>query len=76
VFASSERAERLVNMLADSGLQVSQRPYRLRHQIGQQVVLGPFNRLSDAVARLRQLQQRGEYDDAHLVDGAAVDPTQ
>lgn len=68
LFASQERADRLVQELNEAGLPALQRPFQLRSRRLQQVVLGPFIHRSDAVALLQQLRQRGGYDDANVVD--------
>jgi type II secretory pathway predicted ATPase ExeA len=66
LFASRERADRLVQELTQAGLGACQRPFQLRGQSVQQVVLGPFAKRSDAVADLQRLRQRGGHDDAQL----------
>jgi hypothetical protein len=67
LFASAERADRLVHELMQAGLRVCQRPFQLRSQSVQQVVLGPFGNRADAVADLQRLRSRGGHDDAQVV---------
>ena len=61
------RADQLVETLTQAGLPAMQRPFQLRRQQLQQVVLGPFFSRSDAAADLRRLQELGGYDDATVV---------
>lgn len=68
LFASRERAAQLVGALTQSGLPARQRPYQLRRQEVQQIVLGPFVNRDNAVADLRRLQALGGYDDARIID--------
>jgi hypothetical protein len=68
LFATQERADRLVQSLAQAGFPVVQRPLQLRTQRLQQVVLGPFVHRSDAVVDLQRLRQLGGYDDAAIID--------
>jgi cell division septation protein DedD len=68
LFASRDRADQLVDTLTQAGLPAMQRPFQLRRQQVQQIVLGPFFSRSDAVADLRRLQQLGGYDDATVID--------
>jgi len=68
LFASHERAGRLVETLTQAGLPAVQRPLQLRTQLLQQVVLGPFALRSDAVADLDRLRKLGGYDDANVID--------
>jgi hypothetical protein len=71
LFASRERADQLVDALTQAGLPAMQRPFQLRRQHVQQIVLGPFFSRSDAVADLRRLQGLGGYDDANVIDVAS-----
>ena len=41
-----------------------QRPFQMRNQEVQQIVLGPFFSRADAVADLQRLKALGGYDDA------------
>jgi type II secretory pathway predicted ATPase ExeA len=68
LFASRDRADQLVDALTQAGLPAMQRPFQLRRQQVQQIVLGPFFSRSDAAADLRRLQQLGGYDDAIVID--------
>jgi type II secretory pathway predicted ATPase ExeA/cell division septation protein DedD len=68
LFASRERADQLVDSLTQAGLPAMQRPFRLRRQDVQQIVLGPFFSRSEAVADLRRLQALGGYGDANVID--------
>jgi general secretion pathway protein A len=69
LFADGERADQLVDALTQAGLPAMQRPFQLRRQQVQQIVLGPFFSRSDAAADLRRLQQLGGYGDATVVTG-------
>ena len=71
LFASRDRADRLVQVLSQAGLTAAQRPFQLRRQAVQQVVLGPFADRSDAVAELGRLRRLGGYNDANVVDSPA-----
>ena len=53
LFASQERADQLVQLLTLAGLPAVQRPFQLRTERVQQVVLGPFANRADAIADLR-----------------------
>ena len=68
MFASRDRADQLVDTLTQAGLPAMQRPFQLRRQQVQQVVLGPFFSRAHAVADLRRLQALGGYDDAKVID--------
>jgi cell division septation protein DedD len=68
LFASRDRADQLVDTLTQAGLPAMQRPFELRRQHVQQIVLGPFFSRADAVADLRRLQALGGYDDAKVID--------
>jgi len=68
MFANRDRADQLVDTLAQAGLPAMQRLVQLRRQQVQQIVLGPFLSHPDAVEGLRRLQQLGGYDDATIVD--------
>jgi cell division septation protein DedD len=70
LFATQERADRLVKALAQAGFPAVQRPLQLRTQLLQQVVLGPFVHRADAVADLQRLRKLGGYDDANVIDTA------
>ena len=67
MFASAERADRLVEALTQAGLPAMQRPVQLRRQQVQQIVLGPFLSRLEAAAGLQRLQALGGYDDARIV---------
>jgi cell division septation protein DedD len=67
LFASRDRADQLVDTLTQAGLPAMQRPFQLRRQQVQQIVLGPFFSRSDAVAYLRRLQELGGYADANVI---------
>ncbi len=68
LFASTERADQLVDELTQAGLPAMQRPFRLRRQEVQQIVLGPFFSRAEAVVDLRRLQALGGYDDAGVIE--------
>jgi type II secretory pathway predicted ATPase ExeA/cell division septation protein DedD len=68
LFASRERADQLVESLTQAGLPAMQRPFRLRRQEVQQIVLGPFFSRSDAVVELRRLRALGGFDDAGVIE--------
>ncbi len=72
LFASRERADRLVEALTQAGLPAAQRPFQLRNRPVQQVVLGPFAQRADAVAGLQRLRQLGGHADATIVDTAVA----
>ncbi|HXG87364.1 MAG TPA: AAA family ATPase [Vicinamibacterales bacterium] len=74
LFASQERANRLVGELTEAGLPAAQRPFQLRSRRVQQVVLGPFTNRAEAVADLQRLRGRGGYQDANIVESAAAGP--
>ena len=67
LFASSERADQLLDTLTQSGLPAMQRPFQLGAKQVHQVVLGPFFSRADAVAEMRRLQGLGGFDDATLI---------
>ena len=67
MFASTERADKLVDSLTQAGLPAMQRPVQLRRQQVQQIVLGPFFSRLEAAAGLQRLQALGGYDDARVV---------
>lgn len=67
---ADDRAERIVDTLAQAGLPVMQRSLRVRQQQLQQIVLGPFPSHDEATADLRRLQQLGGYDDAAVIDSS------
>ncbi len=67
LFSSTERADRLVEVLTEAGLPAMQRAQQFRQRPTQQIVLGPFFSRADAVADLRRLQALGGYDDARVV---------
>ena len=69
LFASRERADRLLDVLAQAGLPAMVRPIQLRRQQVQQIALGPYFSRTDAIADLRRLQALGGYDDANVIDG-------
>ena len=66
MFASTERADQLVDALTQAGLPAMQRPVQLRRQQVQQIVLGPFFSRLEAAAGLQRLQALGGYDDARI----------
>ena len=68
LFATSERADALVETLTQAGLPALQRPFQTRLREVQQVVLGPFFSRADAAAELRRLQALGGYDDAKVIN--------
>ena len=70
LFASRERADQLVDALTQAGLPAMQRPFQLRRQEMQQIVLGPFFSRSEAVAELQRLRALGGYDDARVIGAA------
>jgi type II secretory pathway predicted ATPase ExeA/cell division septation protein DedD len=70
LFASRERADQLEIELTQAGLPAVQRPFQLRNQRLQQVVLGPFGSRLDAAEGLRALRLLGDYDDATVIDGS------
>jgi cell division septation protein DedD len=74
MFASRERADRLVQELTQAGLPACQQPFELRARPVQQVVLGPFARREDAAESLQRLRQLGGYDDAHVSAVSSNDP--
>ena len=67
MFASTERADKLVDALTQAGLPAMQRPVQLRRQQVQQIVLGPFFSRLEAAAGLQRLQALGGYDDARVI---------
>ena len=67
LFTDRAGADRLVAELAQAGLPAMQRPFQLRRQRVQQVVLGPFAKRSDVIENLRRLRQLGAHDDANVV---------
>jgi type II secretory pathway predicted ATPase ExeA/cell division septation protein DedD len=67
LFADRERADQLVDTLTRAGFSAMQRPFQLRRQQVQQIVLGPFFSRSEAVADLARLQQLGGYGDASVI---------
>jgi type II secretory pathway predicted ATPase ExeA/cell division septation protein DedD len=68
LFANRERADQLVAQLTQAGLPVVQRPFQLRRQQVQRVVLGPFATRADAEANLQSLRRMGGHDDANVVE--------
>lgn len=68
LFASRERAEQLLDVLAQAGLPAMVRPIQLRRQQVQQIALGPYFSRTDAIEDLRRLQALGGYDDANVID--------
>jgi type II secretory pathway predicted ATPase ExeA/cell division septation protein DedD len=68
LFSSRERADQLVDMLSQADLPALQRPFQLRRQEVQQIVLGPYFSRADAAADLRRLQALGGYADASVID--------
>lgn len=75
LFASHERADQLEIELTQAGLPALQRPFRLRSQRLQQVVLGPFGSRFDAAEGLRALRLLGGYEDAAVID-AVLEPSE
>ena len=67
LFADRERADRLVDTLTHAGFSAMQRPFQLRRQQVQQIVIGPFFSPSEAAAELRRLQQLDGYGDASVI---------
>jgi type II secretory pathway predicted ATPase ExeA len=67
---ADDRADHIVDSLAQAGLPVMQRSLRVRQQQLQQVVLGPFLSRSAATAELQRLRQLGGYEDAAVIDSA------
>ena len=67
LFAQQARADQLVDTLTLAGLPAMQRPFQLRNQTVQQVVLGPFFNREDAAADLRRLKALGGYGDASVI---------
>ncbi len=70
LFASPARADQLVDTLTQAGLPAMQRPFQMRRQEVQQIVLGPFFSRADADADLQRLKALGGYDDATVVDSS------
>jgi type II secretory pathway predicted ATPase ExeA/cell division protein FtsN len=68
LFARQERADQLVDTLTQAGLPAMQRPFQLRNQTVQQLVLGPFFSRADAVSDLARLKALGGYDDALVIE--------
>ena len=68
LYASRSYADRIVEELTGAGLSAMQRPFQFRGQMLEQVVLGPFDNRSDAVAELERLRELDGYDDAHVLD--------
>ena len=66
----------MLDELIGAGLPAAQRPYRLRTQVVQQVVLGPFPTREEALAALQRLRVMGGYADAHVIGFAAAESTQ
>ncbi len=67
LFASSERADQLLDTLTQAGLPAMQRPFQLRRRQVQQIVLGPFFSRADAVRDLQRLQELGGFGDATVI---------
>lgn len=67
LFAERTGADRLVAELIQAGLPAMQRPFQLRNQRVQQVVLGPFTKRADVMENMRRLRQLGAHDDANVV---------
>ena len=67
LFADRARADQLADTLTQAGFSAMQRPFQLRRQQVQQIVLGPFFSRSEAVADLARLQQLGGYGDASVI---------
>ena len=68
LFASRERADQVLDVLAQAGLPAMVRPLQLRRQQVQQIALGPYFSRTDATEDLRRLQALGGYDDANVID--------
>jgi cell division septation protein DedD len=67
LFASRERADQLLDVLAQAGLPAMVRPIQLRRQQVQQIALGPYFSRTDAIEDLRRLKALGGYDDASVI---------
>jgi hypothetical protein len=70
LFADRERADQLVDTLTQAGLSAMQRPFEMRRQQVQQIVLGPFFSRVDAARELQRLQALGGYGDAKVIAGS------
>ena len=70
LYASRERADRVVDELAQAGLPAMQRGVQFRRQQLEQIVLGPFLSRPEAVAALLRLQLLGGYDDATVINSS------
>jgi DedD protein len=68
LFANHDSAVRLVGELMRSGFAARQRPFQLRRQRVQQVLVGPFATRDAASEALARLHAAGAYGDAHVVD--------
>ena len=67
VFASSDRADDIVDALTQAGLPAMQRTVQLRRQAAQQIVLGPYFSQADAAADVQRLRALGGFDDARVI---------
>jgi cell division septation protein DedD len=67
---ADDRADQIVDALAQAGLPVMQRSMQFRQQQLQQIVLGPFLSRSAAAEDLQRLRRLGGYDDAVVIDSA------
>jgi len=76
LFGSRDRADQVVDALTKAGLPAMERPFQLRLQQVQQIVIGPFFSRSEAVAALRRLQALGGYEDARVIDSARATTAQ
>lgn len=70
LFADRQRADQLVDTLTQAGLSAMQRPFEMRRQQVQQIVLGPFFSRVDAARELQRLQELGGYGDAKVIAGS------
>jgi general secretion pathway protein A len=69
LFATSERADRLVEVLNQQQFAVFQRPLTLGSgRVLRQVLLGPYATREDAEAELQRLQQTSGYGDARVAE--------
>jgi cell division septation protein DedD len=76
LFANRDRADRVVDELAQAGLPAMQRGVQLRRQRLEQIVLGPFFTRPEAVAALLRLQLLGGYGDATVIDSTRAHSSQ
>ena len=72
LYASRDRANRVVDALTQAGLPAMQRSVQFRRQQLEQIVLGPFFSRPEAVEALVRLQLLGGYGDATVIDSSSA----